>query len=331
MTPQQRTITSTFRKLSKLKVFVIGDAMLDSYLIGNITRISPEAPVPVVQITERREQPGGAANVALNCRALDANVTLFTVLGNDESGKTLCKMLSQEGISTEGCLLSKKRKTTTKTRVLSKSQQVLRLDDEQTDSLDTKDEHAFIDLCLRAIQIDVPDVIIFEDYNKGVLLPNVIRKITEHAKRFHTIIAVDPKKDHFFEYENVDIFKPNLKEIREALNDEQILPNKSSLTQIHHQLKVKLQHHITLITLSEHGIFVAEKKKSFIFPSRVRNIADVSGAGDTVIAVFAMMYAVVKDIAWCTEVANLAGGLVCEELGVKPVNRQKLMKELQVL
>lgn len=310
-------------------MFVIGDAMVDAYLIGNITRISPEAPVPVVQITERREQPGGAANVALNCRALEAQVTLFTVLGIDEAGKSLCRMLQSEGISTEGCLLSKKRKTTTKTRVLSKSQQVLRIDDEQSDPLDTKDEHAFIDLCLRAIQIDEPDVIIFEDYNKGVLLPNIIQKITEHARRFKTLIAVDPKKENFFDYQHVDIFKPNLKEIREALNNDQILPQINSLSQVHQQLQKTLLHRITLITLSEHGIFVAEDKKRFILPSRVRHIADVSGAGDTVIAIFAMTYAVVKDIAWCTEVANLAGGLVCEEVGVKPVNRKKLIQALK--
>jgi rfaE bifunctional protein kinase chain/domain len=321
-------IESLFRKIRKLKIFVIGDAMLDCYWHGEVNRVSPEAPVPVLEINRKEEKLGGAANVALNCRALGAEVHLFTIIGKDDSGKTMIRLLQQEGIHTEPILVSAHRKTTTKTRLSARYQQVMRLDEEVTSPIKTKEEHQFIDTCLRAIQIDEPDIIIFEDYNKGILLPNVISKIVQHARLFNCLIAVDPKRQHFFSYNKVDIFKPNLKEVREALPALTILPEKKSLEAVHKAFQQEIKNRITLITLSEQGIFCKQEKDTLLLPAHRRQIADVSGAGDTVISVFSMLYRVSNDLHLSTEAANLAGGLVCEEVGVHPVNKQKLVNEL---
>ncbi len=164
-----KQLKSIFLKLNKLKVFVIGDAMLDNYWFGSIDRISPEAPVPILSVSNKEARPGGAANVALNCKALGADVSLLTVVGDDKSGKELCHLLKESGIQTDFIIQSKERITTTKTRIISKNQHIIRLDEETIDELSVKIEHRFIDTCLKAIQIDNPDIVIFDDYNKGVL------------------------------------------------------------------------------------------------------------------------------------------------------------------
>ena len=313
-----------------MRVFVVGDAMLDCYWHGRAERISPEAPVPVVEVARKEYRPGGAANVALNCAALGASVSLFTVIGKDEAGTQLCESLKAANIDTSHCLRSANRRTTTKTRVLARNQQLLRLDEEQNSPIETADEHRLIDTCLRAIQIEVPDVLIFEDYNKGVLKKNVIDRIIEHCRLLGVLTAVDPKKDNFLAYRGVDLFKPNLKEVREALALSALTPTLPELQTVHQMLHGHLQHRTTFITLSEHGIFAQEQgKKAQLVSAHRRNIADVSGAGDTVIAVSAMGMAAGLDTLQMTELANLAGGLVCEEVGVVPVNRKKLRVEAQ--
>jgi rfaE bifunctional protein kinase chain/domain len=194
------------------------------------------------------------------------------------------------------------------------------------EELSIKDEHRFIDMCMRAIQIEVPDIVIFEDYNKGVLKQNVIDKIIGHCKLVGVLTAVDPKKKNFFSYVGVDIFKPNLKEVKEALDLSVKEMNLSTMNQIHASLFKKLKHKITFITLSELGVYVNETKGKTI-AAHIRNIADVSGAGDTVIAVASMIYAVTKDENLMAIIANLAGGIVCEEVGVVPINKKKLLEE----
>ncbi len=328
---EEKKLKTIFSKLNKLNVFVIGDAMLDNYWVGSIDRISPEAPVPVVSVKQKEARPGGAANVALNCKALGANVSLCSVIGNDVQGRELIKLLIEEGIQTDKIVQSKSRITTSKTRVISKSQHVIRLDEECDDELSLKDEHHFIDICLRAIQIEKPDIVIFEDYNKGVLKKNVIQKIITHCKHVGALTAVDPKKSNFLSYQLVDIFKPNMKEVKEALVIPSLKISVSSLKEVHQQLLHKLQHQITLITLSEHGIFAQQHKEAFLYPAHIRNIADVSGAGDTVISVAAMIYCITKDIRLMAQISNLAGGLVCEEVGVVPINKQKLLNEAMLL
>lgn len=313
--------------MNHLKVFVVGDAMIDNYWMGKIERISPEAPVPVIHIQEKTSRPGGAANVALNCISLGAQVSILTVIGNDEQGDKLLQLLAKEKINTQYCIQSNTRITTAKTRVMSKHQQSIRIDEEDTHELSIADEHQFIDMCLRAIQIDVPDIVIFEDYNKGVLKKNVIEKIIAHCKLVGVLTCVDPKKNHFLDYVGVDIFKPNLKEVKEALSITELHVNKQSLQKIHKQLHAHLHHKITFITLSELGVFVSHDRAS-IFPAHIRNIADVSGAGDTVIATASMVYALTKDPLIMAKISNLAGGLVCEEVGVVPIDKAKLIEEI---
>ena len=310
---------------------MVGDAMLDNYWMGNIDRISPEAPVPILNIQHKDSRPGGAANVALNCKALGAKVSLLSVLGNDRNGHDLIKQLESQGINTDHILQSKDRITTTKTRVIAKNQHVMRVDEETVEELVSKTEHQFIDICLKAIQIDKPDILIFEDYNKGVLKANVIEKIMTHCQHVGVLTAVDPKKTNFLHYRYVDIFKPNLKEIREALGCMLAPLNLTSMKDVHAKLVEALQHQVSLITLSEHGVFTQKGKDAVLYPAHIRSIADVSGAGDTVIAVAAMVYFVTKDIHLAAQIANLAGGIVCEEVGVVPISQKKLLQETMVV
>jgi D-glycero-beta-D-manno-heptose-7-phosphate kinase len=326
-----KQLKSIFSKFNKLKVFVVGDAMLDNYWFGQTERISPEAPVPIVSISRKETRLGGACNVALNCKALGAEVHLLTIIGHDKAGEEMFELLHKEGIETTQSLKSKERTTTTKTRIICKNQQVVRLDEELITPLNNKDEHHFIDACLRAIQIEKPDMLIFEDYNKGLLKENVIEKIITHCKHVGVLIAVDPKKDNFLSYKHVDIFKPNLKEVRDAT----LLPiskiDMPHLKEVHKTLQKHLHHKVTLLTLSEHGIFSQHEQQAQIVPAFMRSISDVSGAGDTVIAVASMVYAISKQTDAMTRLANLAGGLVCEEVGVVPINKSKLLKEALIL
>lgn len=315
-------------QFSNLHVVVIGDVMLDNYRWGDVERISPEAPVPVVSIRKSESRLGGAANVALNCKALGAKVTLASVIGNDDDAKVLESLLEQQGILADLIQKSPDRITTTKTRILSRNQQMVRLDAEINEELNTKDEHAFIDATLRYLQIQKPDIVIFEDYNKGVLKENVIEKIIRHCKSLGIVIAVDPKLHHFLAYKGVDIFKPNLKEVREGLHLSLPDVDQQSMDKVHALLQQHLQHTISLVTLSEKGVYVNDGRESKIIPSHRRNIADVSGAGDTVIAVAAMVYAITKDANVMAAWSNIAGGLVCEEVGVVPINKEKLLKEI---
>jgi rfaE bifunctional protein kinase chain/domain len=316
-------------KFSGLHVVVVGDVMLDVYRWGEVERISPEAPVPVVSIHKSESRLGGAANVAVNCKSLGAKVTLASVIGADDDAKLLLNLLKEQGIQADLVQQSTDRVTTTKTRILSRNQQMVRLDAEKSDDLNIRDEHAFIDAVLRFLQIQKPDVVIFEDYNKGVLKENIIDKIIRHCKSLGILTAVDPKLKNFLSYKNVDIFKPNLKEVREGLHIPLQQINEASMREVHELLNKHLQHHISFITLSDKGVYFNNGTESKIIPSHHRNIADVSGAGDTVIAVAAMVYALTKDVELMAEWSNIAGGLVCEEVGVVPISKEKLLKELE--
>ena len=320
-----------FKNFAQLHVVVVGDVMLDSYRWGDVERISPEAPVPVVSIRKAESRLGGAANVAVNCKALGAKVSVASVIGADNDGATLLKLLAEQEIDTTLIHKSEERITTTKNRILSRNQQMLRFDTEMSDELNTKDEHAFIDATLRYLQIQKPDVVIFEDYNKGVLKENVIDRIIGHCKALGTLTAVDPKLNNFFAYKGVDIFKPNLKEVREGLHIALDIIDETSMQQVHERLHAQLGHQISFVTLSEKGVYYNDSKIGNIIPSHIRNIADVSGAGDTVIAVAAMVYAVSKDAEKMAAWSNIAGGLVCEEVGVVPINKEKLVAEINAL
>lgn len=320
-----------FQQFQSIKVGVIGDVMLDTYMWGHVDRISPEAPVPVVSLDKKEYRIGGAANVALNIASLGASVSMLTVVGDDEEGKLLNRLLQEKKIKTDFLLNSKKRITTNKTRIISRNQQMMRLDNEITHDLWYEDENRLILAVQTFIAQEKPDVIIFEDYNKGVLTELVIRKAIDLCKHHHIIMAVDPKRKNFFSYKEVDIFKPNLKEVKEGLNLLVEEVNEEALKSIHTKLAEKLQHHTSFITLSEKGVFYNNETEAGIIPTHIRSIADVSGAGDTVIAVASLVFAETKDVKLMAEIANIAGGLVCEEVGTAAINKDRLLQECKLL
>lgn len=320
-----------FQKFSQLKAGVIGDVMLDTYMWGHVERISPEAPVPVVALDKTEYRVGGASNVALNIASLGASVSILSVIGNDDDGKQLQQLLEHQQIKTDFLLSSDKRATTSKTRIISRNQQMMRLDKEIATDLGYEDENRLILALQTFIAQEKPDVIIFEDYNKGLLTELVIQKAIALCKHHGIITTVDPKRKNFFSYKSVDVFKPNLKEVKDALNLLVDNVNEESLRNIHAELKGQLQHHISFITLSEKGVFYQNEENAAVIPSHLRSIADVSGAGDTVIAVASLVYAATKDVELMAEVANIAGGLVCEEVGTAAINRERLIQECKLL
>ncbi len=320
-----------FNDFQHQKVGVVGDVMLDTYVWGKTDRISPEAPVPIVAIQQKDNRVGGAANVALNARSLGAAVTLFSVTGADDEALILEALLSQQEIAITGILQSDNRITTNKTRIISRNQQMMRLDAESTHDLLPEDEDRLLEKIATYIREEKPSVMIIEDYNKGVLTERVILKAVGLCREAGVITAVDPKRKNFFTYKGVDLFKPNLKEVKEGLNLLFEKADHSLLKDIHAQLQAQLEHRISLITLSEQGVFFQDKDETAILPSHLRNIADVSGAGDTVIAVAAMAYAITKDIHLAASLANIAGGLVCEEVGTVAINRKRLLEEARLL
>jgi rfaE bifunctional protein kinase chain/domain len=321
-----------FNDFKNQHIAVIGDSMLDTYWWGQTDRISPEAPVPVVTLKKKESRIGGAGNVALNLASLGAQVSMHTVTGTDEDGLLLEMMMKDKGIETTGVWKSTNRMTTNKIRIISRSQQVLRLDREITHDLDDDEAARFIAKTINLFELNKPSVVIFEDYNKGVLTKEVIEGLMGYCKSNGIITAVDPKRKNFFSYKGATIFKPNLKEAREALNYIDIKPNIENLKAIHNLLFEQLEHEISFITLSEMGVFYQKDDDAVILPAFIRNIADVSGAGDTVIAVAALVYASTGDARLMALVANLAGGLVCEEVGTVAIDANRLLNEcLQLL
>lgn len=320
-----------FSDISKLKVAVIGDIMLDTYWWGTVDRISPEGPVPVVAVTKKEQRIGGAGNVALNARALGADVALISVIGTDDEGKQLKDILEKNNIDTKFILFSKDRITTNKIRIIGRNQQMMRLDAEHTDDLEKDEEERLIRQIEKYVTEKKPDVIILQDYNKGVLTEEVIKNIIALCNTHNIICTADPKRKNFFAFKNVTLFKPNLKEVKESLHILSEEVNEKMLSAIHQQLKEKLHHSISLITLSDKGIFYENETDSKIIPSHLRNVADVSGAGDTVIAVASLIYTATKNIHLTAEIANIAGGMVCEVVGTATIDKQNLLEECKQL
>lgn len=324
-------IQQLFSEFEKIRIAVIGDVMLDTYWWGNVSRISPEAPVPIVALQKNEFRLGGAANVALNLVALHAQTTLISVIGNDEEGKKLLDLLKKQKINSHYLISNDERITTNKTRIISRNQQMMRLDAEVSTDIDEKIENQLLSNIKKYLDAENPHVIIFQDYNKGVLTKKIIEQTIVWCKEKNIITTVDPKRKNFFTYKNVDIFKPNIIEVKEGLNMLFEDVNLELLQVVHFQLNQKLNNTISFITLSEKGVFYQDKKNSNIIPTHVRNIADVSGAGDTVIAVASMVYAITKNMQLTSEVANISGGLVCEEVGTVAINKEKLFRECERL
>jgi rfaE bifunctional protein kinase chain/domain len=320
-------IDQLFSSFRNIHVAVVGDVMLDTYWWGNTDRISPEAPVPVIALSKKEFRIGGAGNVALNLARLGARVSMHSVTGADEDGLLLEMMVKDAGVDTEGIWKSAERLTTNKIRIISRSQQLLRIDNEITTDLSGEEEKRFVDKTIAQFEAQRPDAVIFEDYNKGLLTQGVITALLQWCQKHKVITAVDPKRKNFFAYQGVNIFKPNLKETKDALNLADITPGLDSLKQIHEQLKQQLQHDISFITLSEKGVFYCNENGGEILPAHLRNISDVSGAGDTVIATATLVYAATGDERLMAEVANIAGGLVCEQVGTVAIDGHLLQEE----
>ena len=316
-----------FHDFTQLKVAVIGDVMLDTYWWGHVDRISPEAPVPVVAVSKREHRIGGAGNVALNIASMGASVSMISVLGKDDDGEHLARLLQQNNINTQYLVYSEHRITTNKIRIISRNQHMMRLDAEMADDMLAADEDRLLQVFENYITTEKPAVVILEDYNKGVLTENVIKQIISLCSRHHILTAVDPKRKNFFAYEGVDIFKPNLKEVKDGLNILRDEINLSVLKDMHLLLQEKLKHRISLITLSEKGVFYNQDDDAAIMPTHIRSIADVSGAGDTVIAVASLVFAATGNARLMAEMANIAGGLVCEEVGTVAIDKAGLFEE----
>jgi rfaE bifunctional protein kinase chain/domain len=320
-----------FASFKHSKIGVVGDVMLDSYWWGRVDRISPEAPVPIVALDKRETRIGGAGNVALNLASLGVSTSIFSVIGADATGLELQLLLKEKGIDTRWLVESPTRKTTNKTRIICRNQQMMRLDDETTADINIVLQEELLAKLNDYIITQHPKVIILEDYNKGVLTEALITKIIALCKQHTIITTVDPKRKNFFSYKGVSVFKPNLKEVVEGLGVHLAEVNAQSLRNIHQLLKKQLKHSVSFITLSEKGVFCQENNTATLIPSHLRNIADVSGAGDTVIAVASLIYAATKDVQLMAAIANIAGGLVCEEVGTAAINKQLLLQECKRL
>jgi len=321
-------LNRTFDDFKNKKVLVVGDVMIDAYVWGNVSRISPEAPVPVVSVTNKEYRLGGAANVARNIASLGAMPVICSVVGNDEMGKTFKTLLSESGMPQEGIIFSKSRQTTVKTRIISSSQQLLRIDEEDVFDIDEADKDALLSFVKKMIAEGV-DVIVFEDYDKGLLNKDIIQAIITEANKSGVITTVDPKKKNFLNYDGATLFKPNLKEIREGLNEEIHPLEKEKFIEVAKSFLSDKKFENLVITLSEYGIFGINNKDEYKFiPAVKRNIADVSGAGDTVISVISLCLTAGCNLEDSIFAANLAGGLVCEKVGVVPIDLEELYDEI---
>tara|TARA_B100000965_G_scaffold314207_1_gene274256 strand:- start:1993 stop:2925 length:933 start_codon:yes stop_codon:yes gene_type:complete len=302
----------------------VGDAIIDTYLWGEIHRMSPEAPVPVVDVAVNQNDSrlGGAANVALNLKELGAESILCTVIGNDNRGILFEQLMQEQGLTLEGMLISNGRKTTTKTRVIADNKHQLRIDEEDTYPI--KVEKQFYNL-IEKLTHNI-DAIILQDYNKGVLTENIIEKIICLANKRNIPTIVDPKKQNFLAYKNCSLFKPNLNEIKDGLNTKINTNNIEEISKKTSKLREMISAKAVLLTLSDKGIFLKTKNNYTLQESTTSNVIDVSGAGDTVVSVAAICMACNIDFEELAILANIAGGIVCEKVGVVPITNNELLE-----
>ena len=327
------TKKEAINNIANLSALVVGDVMLDSYLFGTVDRVSPEAPVPVVLMSDRDERAGGAANVARNVQALGAKVHIATVIGNDTAGDRLHDLFKANSIGESAFIYEEGRITTIKTRIIRDNEHMLRVDEETDKAIGNKTAKKLIEACLKIMNNSKIDVVIFEDYDKGVLTPEIIKALTTEAKKRSIPVTVDPKFKGFFNYPSVDLFKPNIQELREGLQRDIDLP--MGLPDAINELHDKLTPKISITTLGSHGMWIhcpvgenADATNHSHIQSRPSNVIDVSGAGDTVIATASLMLAAGATPLQIAEVANIAAGQVCEHSGVVTVDLEKLIAEI---
>ena len=324
-----QSVSELINGFSRLKVLIIGDLMIDSYTWGRVSRISPEAPVPVVNVIRRESRLGGAGNVVLNIASLGATAVICSVIGDDAPGRELQKLILDSNLSTEGLIVEPGRMTTVKERIIAGSQQVVRVDSETESSISSSSQKALLAYIKDSIS-DV-DVIIFEDYDKGVLSAELIQSVISMAKENNIPTVVDPKRKNFFAYKGATLFKPNLHELRDGLGLMPMDFDVDHLAETVRKFKVSQEFTGVFVTLSERGVYIDFENDQQLIPAHIRQISDVSGAGDTVISIAACVLALGGSTEQIASLANLGGGLVCESLGVVPINLALLSKEADQL
>ncbi len=327
---EQNQIIDKLRQIDSLRVMIIGDVMLDNYVWGAVDRISPEAPVPVITKSGEEQRLGGAANVALNIKAMGADVIICAITGDDTNGHRFNELLQSNNISTEGIKLTKSRKTTTKTRIISGSQHLLRIDDENEEPIPQNVENEIIDHARGLINEENINVIIFQDYDKGLISKKMINNITEAAKDHNIPVLADPKEKNFNDYKGITLFKPNYREFIKGINNNIDKIEIDALYRAASEFRESQDIDYIMLTLAEQGILICSENYYKNVPAVEKlDIADVSGAGDTVISIAGLCLALnfsLDDIAF---IANLAGGLVCEKPGVVPIDKEQLLHEIK--
>lgn len=318
-----------FDSFNGKKIMIVGDMMLDIYMKGKVERISPEAPVPIVAVEETFSRLGGAANVAQNLKTLGSEPILCSIVGNDEKANELLNAMNEQNMIVDGIIKSDERITTRKVRIISNNAQMLRVDTEDTFDLTDKEYNLLMNRVNDIINKENIDGIILQDYNKGVLTERVIKDVITLANKKEIPVGVDPKKKNFLAYKDATFFKPNLKELKEGIDIGSKDDSIEEIVKAVDTLQSKLHCKYIMTTLSERGVLIKDYNTSTYhhIPAHLRKIADVSGAGDTVLSV-AMLCLVCRQNAYnIAALSNLAGGLVCEELGAVPINKERLLEE----
>ena len=313
-------VTTLIEAMRHRRIVVVGDAMLDIYLIGDVERISPEAPVPVVTVHDRRYALGGAANVAANAAAIGADVTLGAAIGDDRRGEQLRTELAAAGIRDDGLLVVPARPTTSKTRVVARNQQLVRIDEEENALLERDALGDLMHRLKRALKH--ADAVLLEDYNKGVLAPSIIETSLRLARTRGIPSVVDPKYKHFFDYKGATVFKPNRRELEAALGAAVDLEHADALPAVMARLEVDN----LLLTLGPHGMALLDNKGAITrLPTQAREVYDVSGAGDTVTAWVGTALAAGATMREAAELANYAAGIEVGKAGVAVVSPDEVL------
>lgn len=318
------SIASALKEFEGARVLVIGDIILDIYIYGSVDRISPEAPIPILNHKNTRHALGGAANVAANLRGLGADVHLVSITGEDDEADFLTTMLDLEEIQHDLIRL-KNRPTTSKSRVISGAHQLLRIDHETTLEIDAQESDLLSAKIKEVIHHFQPAILVLEDYNKGMMNSTIIDHLNQLAASIGIPVVVDPKKNHFFDYKGCTLFKPNFKECAQQMPFA-ITPDLESLKEADRYLRGILKNKYTMITLAEHGIYISDGEKSLIAPTEIRKVSDVSGAGDTVTAI--ATFGVIQSLSLesIASLANIAAGLVCSKPGVYAIHKEELIQ-----
>lgn len=321
----QSRVTELFENFKRKRVAVVGDLMLDRYFWGSVARISPEAPVPVVEIESESARLGGAANVANNIKSLGGEPVLIGVIGNDNSAGLLCDLMRESAFTTAGLVVDADRPTTVKTRVIAHSQHVVRIDREARDEISYTLQHRILDVLRQ--NIHSVDAIIIEDYNKGVVVKSLIKQLVSLANEHQKVITVDPKFNNFFEYCGVTVFKPNSKEVEAVMGVR--LVDDAAVEEAGRAVMDRLQAKSILLTRGEKGMTLFEQAGTITHvPAKTRKVADVSGAGDTVISTLTVALASGANVREATSLANYAGGVVCGEVGIVPIAKDALLSAI---